>query len=121
MNFFVLSLKPLDTLPDTPLKIKRALLSVTDKTGIVELAQFLHQNNVEIISTGGTARQIREGGIPVKDVSEITRFQECLDGRVKTLHPAVHGGILARTSHQPDLDELDRKSTRLNSSHVAIS
>lgn len=102
-----MSLKPLDTLPDTPLKIKRALLSVTDKTGIVELAQFLHQNNVEIISTGGTARQIREGGIPVKDVSEITRFQECLDGRVKTLHPAVHGGILARTSHQPDLDELN--------------
>src|SRR5690625_7295877 len=110
-----MSLKPLDILPDTPLKSNRALLSVTDKTGIVELAKFLHQNNVEIISTGGTARQIREGGIPVKDVSEITRFQECLNGRVKTLHPAVHGGILARTSHQPDLDELtDLKWQPLN-------
>lgn len=103
-----MSLKPLETLPQTPLKINRALISVTDKTGIGELAEFLHENGVEIISTGGTAAKIRESGIPVKDVSEITRFQECLDGRVKTLHPFVHGGLLARTSHQPDLDELEK-------------
>jgi phosphoribosylaminoimidazolecarboxamide formyltransferase / IMP cyclohydrolase len=100
------ALKPLTSLPETDLKIKRALLSVSDKTGITELAKTLHGQGVEIISTGGTAKAISEAGIPVMDVSEITGFPECLDGRVKTLHPLVHGGILARTSHQPDLDEL---------------
>lgn len=103
-----MALKPLSSLPESPLSIKRALLSVSDKTGITELAKVLHEANVEIISTGGTANVIREVGIPVKDVSEITQFPECLDGRVKTLHPMVHGGILARTSHQPDNDELNR-------------
>jgi phosphoribosylaminoimidazolecarboxamide formyltransferase / IMP cyclohydrolase len=102
------ALKPLSQLPTTPLTIKRALLSVSDKTGITELAAALHESGVEIISTGGTANAIREKGIPVKDVSEITGFPECLDGRVKTLHPMVHGGILARTSHQPDNDELEK-------------
>ncbi len=101
-----MALKPLSSLPETDLKIKRALLSVSDKTGITELAKTLHDSGVEIISTGGTAKVISDAGIPVKDVSEITGFQECLDGRVKTLHPMVHGGILARTSHQPDVDEL---------------
>lgn len=76
--------------------IARALLSVSDKTGIVELAAQLSGLGVELISTGGTARAIREAGIPVKDVSEITGFPEVMDGRVKTLHPAVHGGLLAR-------------------------
>lgn len=76
--------------------IARALLSVSDKTGIVELAAQLSELGVELISTGGTARAIREAGIPVKDVSEITGFPEVMDGRVKTLHPAVHGGLLAR-------------------------
>ncbi|NDY42274.1 IMP cyclohydrolase [Dissulfurirhabdus thermomarina] len=76
-------------------KIERALISVTDKTGVVELARDLHGMGVEIISTGGTARAIREGGVPVRDVSEITGFPEMMDGRVKTLHPKVHGGILA--------------------------
>jgi phosphoribosylaminoimidazolecarboxamide formyltransferase / IMP cyclohydrolase len=102
------ALKPLDTLPEHPLKIKRALLSVSDKTGIADLAKVLHKHNVELISTGGTAKAIRDAGIPVTDVSEITGFEECLDGRVKTLHPVIHGGILARTSHQPDADELKR-------------
>jgi len=101
------SIKPLAELPKTPLTIKRALLSVSDKTGIAELAKKLHEQGVELISTGGTASVLREAGLPVKDVSEITHFQECLDGRVKTLHPAVHAGILARTSYQPDKDELD--------------
>ncbi|WP_428236407.1 bifunctional phosphoribosylaminoimidazolecarboxamide formyltransferase/IMP cyclohydrolase [Gracilimonas sp.] len=101
-----MALKPLSSLPKTPLKINRALLSVSDKTGLAELAKALHNAGVEIISTGGTAKAIEAEGIPVKDVSEVTGFQECLDGRVKTLHPMVHGGILARTSHEPDVNEI---------------
>jgi len=77
-------------------KIRRAVLSVTDKTGIVNFARALSGMNVELISTGGTARLLRESGIPVKDISELTGFPEMLDGRVKTLHPKVHGGILHR-------------------------
>ncbi|CAN4266893.1 PurH AICAR transformylase/IMP cyclohydrolase PurH (only IMP cyclohydrolase domain in Aful) [Methylophilaceae bacterium] len=76
--------------------IKRALISVSDKTGIVELAQALSQLKVEILSTGGTAKLFREQGIPVVEVSDYTGFTEMLDGRVKTLHPKVHGGILGR-------------------------
>lgn len=76
-------------------KIGRAILSVSDKTGIVELARFLAKNNVEILSTGGTSRTLKENGIKVKDVSEFTGFPEILDGRVKTLHPKIYGGILA--------------------------
>ena len=103
-----MSLQPLESLPEKPLKINRALLSVSDKTGIVELAKKLHKAEVEIISTGGTARKIREADIPVTDVSDVTGFEECLDGRVKTLHPIIHGGLLGRTSHQPDVDEMNR-------------
>jgi phosphoribosylaminoimidazolecarboxamide formyltransferase/IMP cyclohydrolase len=76
--------------------IERALISVFDKTGLVPLAQDLVARGVEILSTGGTARSLQEAGIPVTDVSAETRFPEMLDGRVKTLHPALHGGILAR-------------------------
>jgi phosphoribosylaminoimidazolecarboxamide formyltransferase/IMP cyclohydrolase len=75
-------------------KIKRALLSVTDKTGLVEFAQVLAGFGVELVSTGGTARALREAGLTVKDISELTGFPEMLDGRVKTLHPKVHGGLL---------------------------
>jgi phosphoribosylaminoimidazolecarboxamide formyltransferase / IMP cyclohydrolase len=75
-------------------KIQRAILSVTDKTGLVEFAQKLDKLGVELISTGGTAKLLRESGIAVKDISELTGFPEMLDGRVKTLHPKVHGGIL---------------------------
>jgi phosphoribosylaminoimidazolecarboxamide formyltransferase/IMP cyclohydrolase len=75
-------------------KITRALISVSDKTGVVELSRELAGFGVEILSTGGTARMLREAGIPVKDVSEFTGFPEMLDGRVKTLHPKVHGGLL---------------------------
>ncbi|MGD0630163.1 MAG: bifunctional phosphoribosylaminoimidazolecarboxamide formyltransferase/IMP cyclohydrolase [Terracidiphilus sp.] len=74
--------------------IQRALLSVTDKTGLVEFAQALAEFGVELISTGGTARALREAGLAVKDISELTGFPEMLDGRVKTLHPRVHGGLL---------------------------
>src|SRR5215467_1517970 len=75
-------------------KIRRALLSVTDKTGLVEFARTLAGFGVELISTGGTARSLRDAGLPVKDISELTGFPEMLDGRVKTLHPRVHGGLL---------------------------
>ncbi|RMH13702.1 MAG: bifunctional phosphoribosylaminoimidazolecarboxamide formyltransferase/IMP cyclohydrolase PurH [Gammaproteobacteria bacterium] len=78
------------------IQIKRALLSVSDKTGIVEFAQSLSSMNIEILSTGGTARILAEAGIPVIEVSDYTGFPEMMDGRVKTLHPKIHGGILGR-------------------------
>src|SRR5882724_6957745 len=76
-------------------KISRALISVSDKTGIVDFARALKTSDVEIISTGGTAKALRESGIKVTDVSDITGFPEMMDGRVKTLHPKIHGGLLA--------------------------
>ncbi|HOP40785.1 MAG TPA: bifunctional phosphoribosylaminoimidazolecarboxamide formyltransferase/IMP cyclohydrolase, partial [Geobacteraceae bacterium] len=80
-------------------KITRALISVSDKTGILELAKDLARYDVEILSTGGTAKMLREAGLTVKDVSEFTGFPEMLDGRVKTLHPKVHGGLLGMRSN----------------------
>ena len=76
-------------------KINRCLISVSDKTGIVELAKFLSQKNVEIISTGGTYKLLKDSGLSVKEISEFTNFPEMMDGRLKTLHPKVHGGLLA--------------------------
>jgi phosphoribosylaminoimidazolecarboxamide formyltransferase/IMP cyclohydrolase len=76
-------------------KISRALISVSDKSGVVEFAQGLARRGIEILSTGGTSRLLRDHGVKVKDVSEVTGFPEMLDGRVKTLHPKIHGGILA--------------------------
>jgi phosphoribosylaminoimidazolecarboxamide formyltransferase/IMP cyclohydrolase len=87
--------------------VRRALISVSDKSGLSEFASTLHKMGVEIVSTGGTSSFIKNCGIPVTDVSEITGFPECLDGRVKTLHPKVHAGILARTSYTGDLDVLN--------------
>ncbi|HAJ14284.1 MAG TPA: bifunctional phosphoribosylaminoimidazolecarboxamide formyltransferase/inosine monophosphate cyclohydrolase, partial [Comamonadaceae bacterium] len=72
------------------------MISVSDKAGIVELAQALHGLGVSLISTGGTARLLADQGLPVTEVAEVTAFPEMLDGRVKTLHPKVHGGLLAR-------------------------
>ncbi|MGE4291799.1 MAG: IMP cyclohydrolase [Desulfovibrio sp.] len=77
------------------LPVKRALLSVTDKSLLVEFATFLVQNHVELVSTGGTRRRLAEAGLPVTSVSDVTGFPEILGGRVKTLHPHVHGGVLA--------------------------
>jgi len=79
---------------NTEKRIRRALLSVTDKTGLVEFAQVLASFGVELVSTGGTARALREAGLGVQDISDLTGFPEMLDGRVKTLHPKVHGGLL---------------------------
>ena len=73
-----------------------ALLSVSDKTGIVEFAQALHAQGIKLLSTGGTAKLLADKGLPVTEVAEVTQFPEMLDGRVKTLHPKVHGGLLAR-------------------------
>lgn len=81
-------------------KIERAIISVTDKSGIVDFSRKLMNMSVEILSTGGTAKAIREGGVKVKDISEYTGFPEMLDGRVKTLHPKVHGGLLGVRSNQ---------------------
>ncbi len=78
------------------LKVKRALLSVSDKRGLVPFAQALSALGAEILSTGGTARALREAGVPVIDVSDKTGFPEIMDGRVKTLHPVIHGGLLGR-------------------------
>ena len=79
----------------TNVTIRRALLSVSDKSGLVELGQALSQRGVELVSTGGTAKALRDAGLAVKDISELTGFPEMMDGRVKTLHPKVHGGLLA--------------------------
>ena len=90
------------------MKVRRALLSVHDKSGVVEFARALAELGVEMLSTGGTARLLRESGVPVRDVSEVTGFPEMLDGRVKTLHPRIHGGILARRDVPAHLEALAR-------------
>jgi len=84
------------TVPAAVAPIRRALLSVSDKTGLLDFARYLAARNVELLSTGGTAKMLREAGLPVRDVSDYTGFPEMMDGRVKTLHPKVHGGILGR-------------------------
>ena len=75
--------------------LKRALISVSDKTGLIDFARALSARGVELLSTGGTAKALREAGLTVRDVADVTGFPEMMDGRVKTLHPAVHGGLLA--------------------------
>src|SRR5205809_3223420 len=86
----------------------RALVSVSDKTGIVHLGRGLAARGFELVSTGGTARALAEGGLAVTGVPAVTGFPEMMDGRVKTLHPALHGGILARRDHPDDLAALER-------------
>ena len=88
------------------IKIKTALISVYDKTGVLELAEKLVKNNVEILSSGGTAKYLKENKIQVTEISEYTGFDEVFEGRVKTLHPKIHAGILARG--EADKDELKR-------------
>lgn len=89
-------------------QIKRALISVYDKTGLAELATALHKQGVTIVSTGGSARFIRDAGIPVEEIEDLTGIPEMLNGRLKSLHPIVHGGLLARQNYEKDMDELSR-------------
>lgn len=96
--------------PDDQQPVKRALLSVYDKTSLVSFAQRLAAHGVELISTGGTARVLEDAGLDVTKIEEVTGFPEILDGRVKTLHPNVHGGLLARRADPEDMEELDRHS-----------
>jgi len=93
--------------------VKRALISVSDKSRLIDQAQALHARGVKLVSTGGTHKAISEAGIPVKDVSELTKFPEMMDGRVKTLHPMVHGGLLG------DRDLISHKDAK-NHAHVAV-
>ncbi|MEY2990254.1 MAG: bifunctional phosphoribosylaminoimidazolecarboxamide formyltransferase/IMP cyclohydrolase, partial [Actinomycetota bacterium] len=91
------------------LAVRRALISVYDKTGLTELAQGLHAAGVEIVSTGSTAAVIASAGVRVTPVDSVTGFPECLDGRVKTLHPHIHGGLLAdvrKEKHRQQLQDL---------------
>lgn len=87
-------------------KVRRAIISVSDKKGIVDFAKKLSSMGVEIISTGGTAKSLKDSGVPVKEISDYTGFPEMLDGRVKTLHPKVHGGLLFRRNNPKDLEEI---------------
>ena len=87
-------------------EIKRVLISVTDKEGIVDFAKGLAAFQVEILSTGGTAAQLRNSGLSVTDVSDYTGFPEMMDGRLKTLHPKIHGGLLALRNHEEHMQSL---------------
>lgn len=89
------------------MKIKRALISVSDKTGVVDFARALHEAGVEIVSTGGTMKAIKGAGIPVTYVSDVTGFPEIMDGRVKTLNPYIHGGILAVRDNPEHVREME--------------
>ena len=100
-----MSSQPLNRIP-----IRRALISVYDKTGLTELAQGLAAAGVSIVSTGSTAKQIAAAGVEVTEVADVTGFAECLDGRVKTLHPRIHAGILAdrrREDHVAQLEDME--------------
>ena len=85
----------------------KALISVFDKFGIIELGQNFVSVGIELVSTGGTAKSLSDSGLPVQQISELTGFPEILDGRVKTLHPSVHGGILARRDKPEHISQLD--------------
>ena len=94
-------------------KIQRALLSVSDKAGIVELARALGDMGIEILSTGGTKKKIAEAGVAVRSVSDYTGFPEMMDGRVKTLHPKIHAGLLALRDNIEHMREVDRHGIEL--------
>ena len=94
-------------------RIQRALLSVSDKAGIVELARALTENGIEILSTGGTKKKIAEAGIAVRSVSDYTGFPEMMDGRVKTLHPKIHAGLLALRDNVEHMQTVDRHGIEL--------
>ena len=88
--------------------MKRVLISVSDKTGIVDFSKKLVENGYEIVSTGGTATALKDAGLPVIGISEVTGFPECLDGRVKTLHPAIHAGLLAMRENKEHMEQIEK-------------
>ena len=90
--------------------MKRALISVSNKLGIIEFAKGLQRHGLEILSTGGTARILTENGIEVQEVSDFTGHPEMLEGRVKTLHPKIHAGLLAKRDKQEHMDQLKDKN-----------
>ena len=95
--------------------VQRALLSVSDKTGLAEFARALHEElKIELVSTGGTARFLRDMGLPVTDVAQVTGFPEMMDGRVKTLHPKVHGGLLALRDNPEHLAAMREHPSRVH-------
>src|SRR5512144_2479608 len=94
-------------------RVERALLSVSDKTGLVELARGLAALGVELVASGGTAKALRDAGLAVVDVAELTGSPEMLGGRVKTLHPLVHGGLLARRDHAGDRADAEAAGLKL--------
>ena len=87
--------------------LRRALLSVSDKTGLIDLGRALAARGVDLLSTGGSAQALRDEGLAVRDVAEVTGFPEMMDGRVKTLHPAIHAGLLSRRDREDDIASLD--------------
>ncbi|HTM27024.1 MAG TPA: hypothetical protein VL225_17625, partial [Vicinamibacterales bacterium] len=91
----------------------RAILSVSDKSGLVDFASGLAARGVQLVSTGGTAKTLADAGLPVTNVSDVTGFPEMMDGRVKTLHPKIHGGILARRHRPDDLEAIKRQGVEL--------
>lgn len=93
-------------------KLERALISLTDKSGIDDFARQLTELRIEILSTGGTAKKLRDNGLPVTDVSDFTGFPEILDGRVKTLHPMVHGGLLAQRENPSHIGQMAKHGIR---------
>ena len=88
--------------------VRRALLSVSDKTGLIDLAKSLSQRGVELVSTGGSAKTLRDAGLEVRDVATLTGFPEMMDGRVKTLHPNVHGGLLALRNNAEHINSMEK-------------
>lgn len=92
--------------------IERAIISVSDKSGVVDFARELAAMGVEILSTGGTAKAIRDAGIKVMEVSDYTGFPEMMDGRVKTLHPMIHGGLLSRRDNPKDMEEIKKQGIK---------
>src|SRR5436305_9508221 len=91
----------------------RALLSVSDKSGLLDLSRGLVDRGVQLVSTGGTAKALADAGLPVTNVSDVTGFPEMMDGRVKTLHPKIHGGILARRHRPDDLEAIRAQAVDL--------
>ena len=103
-------------------KIKRVLVSVTDKTGVADFARALvNEFGAEIISTGGTARALKDAGVPVTPIDDVTQFPEMMDGRVKTLHPRVHGGLLAKRDNEAHMAQAAEHGIEMIDMVVAVS